>query len=111
MATAAQAREEQRLAPAEGGQLVTTWRRFRKHRLGLAGLAMLTLLILSTIIVPMISPFTYESPNEAMPFQPAGAVSILNHHTYFLGTDEIGRDNLTRLFFGGGIFLPVWLVT
>jgi peptide/nickel transport system permease protein len=112
MATAAQAREEQRLAPAEGGQLVTTWRRFRKHRLGLAGFAMLTLLVLSTIVVPMISPFTYESPNEATPFQPAGAESLVHPgHRYWIGTDEIGRDNLTRLFFGGRISLAVGLLT
>src|SRR5438477_947155 len=111
MAIAAQAQEQQRLAPAEASQLVTTWRRFRKHRLGLVGLTMLTLLILSVIIVPMISPFTYDSPNEASPFQPAGAESILKHHTYFLGTDEIGRDNLTRLFFGGRISLAVGLIT
>src|SRR5438094_4714487 len=111
MATVARAREEQRLTPAEGGQLVTTWRRFRKHRLGLAGLIMLTLLVLSVIVVPMISPFSYDSPNEATPFQPAGAVSILNGHTYYLGTDEIGRDNLTRLFFGGRISLAVGLLT
>src|SRR5438105_12136120 len=111
MATTAQVHEEQRLAPAEAGQLVTTWRRFRKHRLGLLGLIMLTLLVLSVIIVPMISPFTYASPNEAAPFQPAGAHALLTGHTYYLGTDSIGRDNLTRLFFGGRISLAVGLLT
>src|SRR6476660_886202 len=111
MATVAQAQEEQRLAPAEAGQLVTTWRRFRRHRLGLAGFAMLLLLVMSVIFVPILSPFTYDSPNEASPFQPAGAVSILSGHTYWLGTDDIGRDNLTRLFYGGRISLAVGLLT
>jgi peptide/nickel transport system permease protein len=111
MATVAQAQEEQRLAPAEASQLVTTWRRFRKHRLGLLGLTMLTVLMLSVIVVPMISPFTFEGINEASPFQPAGAVSILNNHTYWIGTDEVGRDNLTRLFYAGRISLAVGLIT
>src|SRR5436305_1414059 len=111
MATVAQAQEEQRLAPSEASQLVTTWRRFRKHRLGLLGLTMLTVLMLSVIIVPIISPFTFEGINEASPFQPAGSVSILNNHTYFIGTDEVGRDNLTRLFYAGRISLAVGLIT
>src|SRR3954468_17296314 len=111
MATIAQAKEEQRLAPAEAGQLVTTWRRFRKHRLGLLGLTMLIVLIASCIFVPLFSAFTYDGINEAMPFQPAGSVSILNNHMYWIGTDEVGRDNLTRLFYAGRISLAVGLLT
>src|SRR5689334_474899 len=111
MATVAQAQEEQRLAPAEASQLVTTWRRFRKHRLGLTGLVMLILLMMSVIFVPILSPFSPDGINEATPFQPAGAVSILNNHTYWIGTDEVGRDNFTRLFYAGRISLAVGLIT
>jgi peptide/nickel transport system permease protein len=111
MAVAAQAREEQRLSAAEPSQIVTTWRRFRKHRLGVAGLVTLVLLVLSVIIIPAVSPFTTDGINEASPFQPAGAVSALNNHTYFIGTDEVGRDNLTRLFYAGRISLAVGLIS
>jgi peptide/nickel transport system permease protein len=111
MATVAQVQEEQRLAPDEASQLVTTWRRFRKHRLGLIGLVTLTLLMLSVVVVPMISPFTYDGINEASPFLPAGSVSALNNQPYLLGTDEVGRDTLTRLFYAGRISLVVGLVS
>src|SRR5437868_1608507 len=102
---------QERLAPAEPSQLAVTWKRFRRHRLGLVGLITLTLLVLAVIFVPIISPFPSDSINEALPFQPAGSVSILNGHTYWLGTDDIGRDNLTRLFDGGRISIAVGLIT
>ncbi|MFL5732579.1 MAG: ABC transporter permease [Chloroflexia bacterium] len=111
MVAVTQAQEEQRLAPAEAGQLAATWRRYRKHKLGLVGLAILALLMVSVIVVPIISPFTYDGINEAIPFQPAGSVSMLNGHTYWLGTDEVGRDNFTRLFYAGRISLAVGLIT
>ncbi len=105
------AKVEERLAPAEASQLAVTWRRFRRHRLGLIGLVSLILLVLSVIVVPLISSFTQEGINDASPFLPAGSVSVLSGHTHWIGTDEVGRDNLTRLFYGGRISLAVGLVT
>src|SRR4029079_768738 len=61
MAVAARTRAVEQLAAApERGQLAQMWLRFRRHKLGLAGLITLTLLTLSVIFVPMISPFQYD---------------------------------------------------
>jgi peptide/nickel transport system permease protein len=123
---AAVARTEERLAPAEPGQLAATWRRFKKHRLGLTGLATLTLLVISVIVVPMISPFQYDEldPEALVPdsrpgrglegnfaYKPAMWDAPLSGKMHYLGTDAVGRDNLTRLFQGGRISLMVGLIT
>src|SRR5438270_10933923 len=116
MATAV--RTEERLAPAEESQLAVTWRRFRKHRMGLLGFFTLLLLVLSCIILPIVSPFNFDEINDASFFQPIGAAAsqyaACAHcagHPYFLGTDEVGRDNFTRLFYAGRISLVVGLVS
>jgi peptide/nickel transport system permease protein len=123
---AAVARTEERLAPAEPGQLAATWNRFKKHRLGLTGFATITLLVISVIVVPMISPFTYDEldPEALVPdsrpgrglegnfaYKPAMWDAPLSGKMHYLGTDAVGRDNLTRLFHGGRISLMVGLVT
>lgn len=125
---------QERMAPAEPSQLVLTWRRFRKHKLGVIGLFTLTTLVLACIFVPIImeatAGFTYEAiDNVALDpvITPDGNVSSTKPMFYdttgvlperggprglhVLGTNEVGRDILTRLFFAGRISLTVGVVT
>lgn len=114
-------RAVERASSAEAGQLAQTWRRFRKHRLGVAGLVTLALLIVTVIVVPIISPFAYDqidsealvpdvqSPNYQ--FKPALWTAEQSGLQHILGTDAVGRDNLTRLFYGGRISLTVALIS
>jgi peptide/nickel transport system permease protein len=111
----------ERSTAEEAGQLAKTWRRFRKHRLGLAGLITLSLLVASVIVVPVFSAFEYDQidqealvPDAASPnyqFKPALWAAPQSGLHHWLGTDAGGRDNLTRLFYGGRISLTVGLVT
>lgn len=140
MATAVRV-DEQITAPAEPSQASLTWKRFRKHRLGLTGLATLTILLLSVIFVPMLLPFSYGDIDEGAlqivnetAFKPMGFVSPATIQTYqtddpntpeneafrpnpfagkvhYLGTNELGRDNLARLFYAGRISLSVGVIT
>jgi peptide/nickel transport system permease protein len=99
--------------PQEESQFLRTWRRFRKHRLGMLGLGMVVLLTIGLIIIPLLSPFDYDDLNVFQIFAPAGTISVEAGldaeagHRYWLGTDELGRDVLTRLFVGGRITLSV----
>lgn len=103
--------------PREESRFIRTWRRFRKHRLGMFGLVLLTLLLLGIIIIPMVSPFAYDAMNVFQQYAPAGTVSVdagldaKAGYVYWLGTDEYGRDVLTRLFFGGRITLSVAIIS
>jgi len=118
MATAVQLEAKQ--ARNETSQWRVTWRRFRKHKIGVIGLITLLTLVVLTILVPIISPFSYDYIDDAalMPdlntgstFKPAFWSASPGSPIHVLGTDEIGRDNLTRLFYGGRISLAVGLVT
>jgi peptide/nickel transport system permease protein len=102
MATVAQIQEKERLAPAEASQWAVTWRRFRRHRLGLIGFFTLSTLIVLCIIVPFLSPYAYT--DIGIFWQPASA-------TNWLGTDDVGRDVFTRLFQAGRISIAVGVLT
>jgi len=86
--------------PVSSGTAVRTMRKFLRHPLGMAGLTYLAIVIIVAILAPHIAPndpeqLFYESilspPSAAFPF----------------GTDEIGRDILSRLIFGARVSLQV----
>lgn len=78
------------------------WRRLRKNRLALLGLAVLIFVLLLSIVGPLFSPYGYESQDTAL-----GAAPPSFQH--WLGTDMLGRDLLTRLLHGGRISLGIGL--
>lgn len=80
--------------------LQDTWRKFKKNKLALAGLIFLTLMILGVVLVPMISPFSYEMQNMAY----RNKAPSLAHP---FGTDKLGRDILVRVMYGGRISLSI----
>ncbi len=119
-------RLQERLAPAEASQLSMTWRRFRRHRLGLIGMVSIIVIVLSCIFVPIImegvTGLTYEGiDNDAL--QPTimanGNINftkpLLWSNTkgqlHILGTNDLGRDEFIRLFQAGRISLAVGIIT
>jgi len=86
------------------GELHLVWYRFKRNRLALAGLVALAAFIASASLAPIISPYdplkmNLEN-NLALPSQ-----------DYFLGTDELGRDILSRIIHGAQISLIIGLVS
>jgi peptide/nickel transport system permease protein len=90
-------------------QAALIWARFRRHRSGVIALAVLILLVLSTIIVPALLPFDLSSPNPLEIYAPVGTVDNFNFQgaTHWLGTDYLGRDVMVRLFVGARVSLLV----
>lgn len=78
------------------------WHRLARNKLAVAGGVMLIVLSLACVIGPMISPYGYEETNLDNTFAPPGA-------EHWLGTDQLGRDLLTRLLIGGRISIGVGL--
>jgi peptide/nickel transport system permease protein len=83
----------------------TVLRRFMHHRLAVAGAVIVIALCLAAAFAGVIAPhdptFLDTSKRFLAPFQSWGHV---------LGTDELGRDTLSRLLFGGQVSLAVGLV-
>src|SRR5687768_11788475 len=95
--------EDDLLQIPEMGQWALAWRRLRRHRLGFVGLVMLVLILGMSYGAPVIGPY---APNEIDLFDTFGQSSTAQ----WLGTDELGRDILSRLFYAGRVTLSVALV-
>jgi peptide/nickel transport system permease protein len=93
-------------------QLRLTWRAFRRHRIGMIGLTMLTLMVLGVIFVPIFfsDPYQRVNPNGEAWLAPMGTVDTSNGHVFLLGSDKYGRDNLALLFQAGRLSLTVAFV-
>ena len=71
-------------------------RRLRVDRATIGAAAALGLLIVTSVVVPLASPYSYGAQRLDEMFGGPG----LRH---WLGTDHLGRDILTRVAYGGGI--------
>jgi peptide/nickel transport system permease protein len=83
-------------------QAKRVWRRFLRHRLAMAGGCAVMLLLLMTLLADLITPHDPLALETARRFIPPFTDS-----TFLLGTDEMGRDLLSRLIYGGRISLVV----
>jgi ABC-type dipeptide/oligopeptide/nickel transport system permease subunit len=77
------------------------WRRLLRNPVAVAGLAVLTLLVLAAIFAPLLAPqpFFQQEPTGGRPLPPSPR--------HPLGTDDLGRDLLSRLLYGARISLGV----
>ncbi len=99
--TQPQARQSQSIA-------ALAWRRFRRHRLAMASLVVIVLLVLMAIFAPFITPYDPFS-------QPRGAdlgsqFFQAPSRQHLLGTDDLGRDTLSRVIYGSRISLLVGFI-
>jgi peptide/nickel transport system permease protein len=82
----------------------SVWKRFRKHKLAMLGAAVITVIALVAIFakfLPLQDPNAIDNVNwQGNPIAPGVAGHIL-------GSDENGRDLLSRLVFGAQISLTV----
>lgn len=85
--------------PQAESQLHILWRRFRRHRLALAGLGTIFFFVAITALAPLVAPYDpikdYNLSNRNAPPQAA----------HLMGTDQLGRDVFTRLLYAGRISL------
>jgi peptide/nickel transport system permease protein len=80
------------------------WHRLKKNKLSMVCLAFLVVLILATIFSTFITPYDYAEINLMERFQ-------LPSFAHPMGTDEQGRDLLTRLLVGGRYTLLIAILS
>lgn len=88
--------------------LALAWRRFRKHRMAMFSLGTVIFLVFVALFAPWIAPYspTAQPTGDDLAsfyFQPPS----LKHP---LGTDELGRDVLSRIIYGAQISLMVGFI-
>jgi peptide/nickel transport system permease protein len=77
-----------------------TWRRFRRHRLAVAGAVVLGVMILGVVFGGLLWPVAIDDIDFAAQLQGP----TLAHP---FGTDDLGQDLLARMIYGGRISLAV----
>ena len=78
------------------------WLRLRKNKLAVFGMWALAIIAVVCVAGPWISSYGYEEQDLSNTFSPPSAA-------HWLGTDQLGRDLLVRLLYGGRVSLGVGL--
>ena len=81
-------------------------RRLWRHGAARSSLIVLMLMALAVVLVPLLSPYPYDRQDLDLIGQPTAPDA-----QHWFGTDELGQDSLTRLFYGGRISLAVGLAS
>ncbi len=91
--------------PEQIGLWTDAWRRFRRNRLAVTSLTIVVLLIMAAITAPLLQrvgilhdPIAQDVANNYLP--------VASPH-HLLGTDELGRDVLSRTVFGAQVSLTI----
>lgn len=74
-------------------------RRFKKHKLGMAGLIVIILMAFCAIFAPVLTPYGPTTVTDSFSEAPS--------LTHLMGTDQVGRDELTRLIHAARVSLTV----
>src|SRR5882757_6250893 len=93
------------VVPLEGHQRrlspgYEVWRKFRRHRMAVASIVILTLLTAAVLFGPLI----WRMPINEIDFTARLASPSWEHP---FGTDDLGQDLLARMLYGGRISLAV----
>lgn len=80
------------------------WRRLKHNPLAMAGVITILLLIILACVGPYLSGYRYDEQNLLMVNQPPSS-------THWFGTDALGRDLFTRVWYGARISLAIGIIT
>jgi len=79
------------------------WSRFRTNRFAMAGALLIVFLFLVSLLAPLITPYGPDDLDLYHVLMPPSG-------THWFGTDDLGRDVLTRIIYGARISLKVGFV-
>ena len=80
------------------------WARFKRNKMAMAGLVILSMLVLIAIFAPIIAPFDYAYQQLQYRLQSPNS-------TFWFGTDHLGRDMFSRIIYGSRVSLQVGLIS
>lgn len=95
--------ESKKIRQKKHGQWRDVFRRLMKNRMAMLGLGLVIVIVLLVIFAPFITPYDYAQQD----FLNRCAMPSREHP---FGTDDFGRDILSRILYGGRISLMVALL-
>ncbi len=78
------------------------WRRFKKNKLALIGLILISIVVILTIVGPTMTGYDYTRMDVSIKNQGPSA-------EHWFGTDKMGRDLFTRVCVGGRVSIAIGL--
>lgn len=84
----------------QAGRAVSVWRRFRRHRAALLGAVLIVVVSSAALAADWLAPYPPDQQDLSRAFE-------LPSRDHWLGTDEFGRDVLSRLIYGARVSLGV----
>ncbi|MBO2531770.1 peptide/nickel transport system permease protein [Planifilum fulgidum] len=82
------------------GEIHPVWHKVKNNKLMLAGILLIALLLLASLLAPLLSPYDPTEIRIAERFQPPSP-------DHWFGTDEVGRDIFTRILYGARLSLGI----
>lgn len=82
---------------------VQVWRRLMKNKLAVLGLIVICIFAVIAILAPYIAPYHYDEQDLSRAF-------LFPCKDHFLGTDNFGRDILSRIIYGSRVSLTVGFI-
>lgn len=98
-------------APQPEGFWRAFWRRFRRNKAALSAAVLLLLFFAAAALAPVLAPQDPANIVLADRLKPPGFVSPTTQLHYWLGTDNTGRDILSRLLYGARISITIGFLT
>lgn len=104
MTVAAQTAELSHTTRRQASLWGDAWRRLIRNDMAVAGGVVVVLLLLVALFADLIAPYSPTKQDYMAIFDPPGAAHLL-------GTDNLGRDQLSRLIYGARVAVTVGIFT
>lgn len=103
MAAIAELNKETLATPKEERPYMIVMRRFVRHKLAVFGMGVIVFLLFLGLFASWLAPYPYDKQNLAPAYSNPSAA-------HWLGTDELGRDVLSRLMYAAQLSLFITFV-
>lgn len=90
--------------PVKSSLAKRTLHKFLSNRLAIVGMVIVSALVLISVLAPVLTPYSPTVVDPANRFLPPSS-------EHWLGTDQLGRDLVSRLMYGGRVSIFVGLVS
>lgn len=91
------------------GRRPSAWTRFRRDGAAIVGLGLVVALLVIAIFAPLLAPYdpTHQDITNGLNMQ---GLPVFFNGSHWLGTDNVGRDVLSRLMYGARVSLTVGIL-
>ncbi len=89
-------------------QIRVIWRRFRRHRLAMISLILISFVFISSLLAPVIAPFERDAIDLSSNIRPAPPGTVDSEgRVHYLGIDHLGRDLFTRVLYAARVSMSI----